>query len=133
MSSAPGYASTPVTGVALLTTGDTSRTAPATAGTIFTPGASGGLCERILVEPVATAVASVISIFLHDGSTYHLLTEIALGAFTAASGTPIYPTVMSAVDYPNMFPIVVPPNWTIRATVHDTQTGVKVIAMGGGL
>lgn len=132
MSSSPNYASTPIVGAALLTTGDASRTAPAIASELFNPGANGGACERIVIEPVATTVASVIRIFRHDGMTYHLYTEVQLQVQTAAGSTAIAPQTLQAVDYPQLFPIAVPAGWTLKCSVNDTQAGVKVQAEGGG-
>lgn len=134
MATAPSYASKVTVGVALLTTGDASRTAPSTIGTIFTPDATnalGGQVERIVVEPVATTVASCIRIFLNDGTTKHLYLELQLQVQTAAGSTAIIPQSLSAVDYPALFPIMVPPTWLLQATVNDTQTGVKVHGIGG--
>ena len=59
MSASINYASNPVSGSGVLTTGDTSRTAPTNTVTFFTPtNASsvneGGWCERIVIEPVAS-------------------------------------------------------------------------------
>ena len=135
MSTTPNYASKPTVGAATLTTGDTSRSAPATAGTIFTPDATNALgaqVERITIEPLGTTTATVVRIFRHDGSAYHLYTEVQLQVQTAAGGTAIIPQTLEAVNYPNLFPILVPPNWTLKASVNDTQAaGVKLIAEGG--
>lgn len=131
MASSPNYASIPTVGAAMLTTGDTSRTAPSTVGTIFAPGDTGGAVERIVIQPVATTTASVVRIFRYDGSAYHLYVEVALPAQTASGSTPLLGITLEAVDNPNLFPIAIPANWSLRATVNDTQTGVQVQAEGG--
>lgn len=127
----PNFAATPTVGAALLTTGDTSRTAPTTTGTIFAPGAGGGTVERIVIQPVATTVASVIRFFRYDGTNYHLYTEVTLDAQTLSGGIVAAQRTLQAVDNPGIFPICIPANWSLRVTVNDTQTGVKVQAEGG--
>ena len=130
MATTINYASTATVGAALLTTGDTSRTAPTTTGTIFT-AASGGQVERIVIIPVATTVASVVRIFRYDGTTYNLYAEIPISAYTASASVAISAITLEAVTTPNLFPILVPTGWSLRATVNDTQTGIKIQAEGG--
>jgi hypothetical protein len=131
MSTAINYASIPVVAGGVLTTGDTSRTAPTTTTTIFN-SSNGGQVERITITPVATTIASVVRIFRYDGTAYHLYTEVQIGAQTLVAGTAVVPQTLEAVDNPNLFPILIPVGWSLRATVNDTQTGIQVQAEGGG-
>lgn len=130
MATAINFASTATVGAALLTTGDTSRTAPTTVGTIFT-ATNGGQVERITIIPVATTVASVVRIFRYDGTNYHLYTEVAISAQTLSGTNAVTTITLEAVTTPNLFPILVPSGWSLRATVNDTQVGIKVQAEGG--
>lgn len=138
MSATPNYASVPIVGAALLVTGDGSITAPSAANAlaIFSPGVNGGMVERINVAPVATTTLSVIRIFRYDGTTMHFLFEFQLPAQSIVTGSVvIQDIVLSAVNYPDRFPIMVPagsPAWTLRACLDASQTGVKVQAEGGG-
>lgn len=135
MSSTPGYCSTPVSSSASLTTAGTSRTAPTNTGTIFDPGASGGLCERVTVSPLATTVASTISVFKKLSGVYSFLFSLPLApqtVTTSGSGA-VGVDEYSAVNFPTRFPINCPPNVTLVAMVHDTQAGVMVTGEGGGL
>lgn len=132
MATSPNYANTPTVGAALLTTGDTSRTAPTTYGTIFTPGSSGAQVERVVIQPVGTTTSTAVRIFRYDGTTFHLYTEVQLQAQTASGSTAIIPQTLEAVDTPNLFPILVPAGWKLVATVNDTQSpGVQIQAEGG--
>lgn len=132
MSASQNFMAVLAAGAATLTTGDNSRTAPTVTSTIFNP-ASGGLCERIVIEPLATTVASVVRIFRKDGSAgLHLYMEVALPAQTVTAGGVVTPQTLQAVDFPQLFPITVPSGWSLVATVNDTQTGVKIQAEGGG-
>jgi len=131
MATTINYASTPVVGGGVLTTGDTSRTAPTTTTTIFT-STNGGQVERITITPVATTVSSVIRIFRYDGTNYHLYTEVPVVAQTVTTGAAVVPQTLEAVDNPNLFPILIPAGWSLRATVNDAQTGIQIQAEGGG-
>lgn len=133
MAASANYAATPTVGAATLTTGDTSRSAPATVGTIFSPGATGGEVERVVIQPLGITVPSTVRIFRYDGTTYHLYAEVQLQVVPTAPGNvAISPQTLEAVNYPNLFPIAIPANWSLRATVNDTQAaGVKVQAEGG--
>ena len=130
MASTINYASTATVGAALLTTGDTSRTAPTTTGTIFT-AAAGGQVERIVIIPVGNTVTSVVRIFRYDGTVYNLYAEIPVSAQTLSGTSAVTTITLEAVTTPNLFPILVPTGWSLRATVNDTQVGIKVQAEGG--
>jgi hypothetical protein len=54
------YAATPRVGSALLTTADTSLTAPSTVGTVLAAGASGTRIDYIDIQGVATTAAGII-------------------------------------------------------------------------
>jgi hypothetical protein len=131
MSASINYASTPKVGAATLTTGDASRTAPTVAPTVLTPGGSGSQVERITATPLATTTATTLRIFRHDGTTHHLYTEIQIPAQTITGPVAVIPITLEAVNYPNLFPILVPAGWTLRASLNDTQTGIKVQADAG--
>ena len=136
MSAIPGYTDKPTSGAGILTTADTSRTAPTNAVTGWTPSVTaglGGLVERITIVPLATVTATVLRLFKHDGTVYSLLKEIQVPAQTINASTAVITTTLSAVDYPEMFPIVVPPGWTLRMTTNDVQTGIKFHIDGGSL
>jgi len=131
MSTTAQYASTPKVGIALLTTADTSLTAPTTVGTVLTAGASGSRIDYIEVMGVATTVASLINLFLYDGSTYTLWQQIPVQAITTATTTPSFVANLSSNGNANIMPLNIPTGYSLRATTTVTQTGVKVIAYGG--
>jgi hypothetical protein len=122
MASTPNYASTPTVGAATLSLGDSSRTAPVNAATIFPSSTLGGQVERIVITPLGTLTATVLRLFRYDGTAYHQYgDEIQINGLTAANSTPNLSTKLEAVDNPNLFPIAIPANWSLRATINDTQ------------
>lgn len=132
MSTTINYASTPMSGACTLTTGSTSRTSPTNVGVLYDgTSTSGAMVERVTIMPLATTSNSVIRIWKYDGSTYHLIIEIALAAQTVSTGAAVSFQTLQAVDYPGWIPISVPAGWKLCATVNDTQTGVKLVVEGG--
>jgi diphthamide biosynthesis methyltransferase len=131
MSTSAQYASTPKVGVALLTTADTSLTAPTTVGTVFTAGSSGSRIDYIEVMGVATTVAGLINLFIYDGTTYSLWQQIPVLAVTTSTTTPSFVAGLASNSNANIMPLTIPTGSSLRATTTVAQTGVKVIAYGG--
>jgi hypothetical protein len=131
MATSAQYAATPKVGAALLTTADTSLTAPSTVGTLITAGASGTRIDYIEVMGVANTSAGLVNLFLYDGSTYHLWQQIPVIALTVGTTTPSYSATISSNGNANVMPLCIPSGWSLRATTTTAQTGVKVIAYGG--
>ena len=131
MSTSAQYASTPHIGSALLTTGDTSLTAPTTVGTVFTAGASGSRIDYINVQGVATTVASIVNLFIYDGTTYFLYAQVPVQAITSSTTVNAFQSLLSSNSNANLLPINLPTGYSLRATTSVTQTGVRVTASGG--
>lgn len=128
MSSAPEFASTPALGCGLVPgTFDTSLTAPSNATTILTAGASGSKIEELIFQGVGTTVASVVNVFAHDGSTYHLIDQVLVSAVTSSTTAVAFRTTR---QYANL---VLENGWTLRVsnTVAGNQSMIKVTALGG--
>ena len=131
MSTTAQYASTPKFGSAVLTTADTSLTAPSTVGTIVSAGASGTRIDYIEVMGVATTVAGLINLFVFDGTNYILWQQIPVQAITTATTTPSYTAAISSNGNANVMPLTLPTGYSLRATTTVAQTGVRVTAYGG--
>jgi hypothetical protein len=131
MSTTAQYASTPKVGSALLTTADTSLTAPTTVGTVLSAGASGTRIDYIEIQGVATTVAGLINLFIYDGSTYILWQQIPVLAVTSSTTAPAWFSVLSSNSNANIMPLTIPTGYSLRATTSVAQTGVRVIAYGG--
>jgi hypothetical protein len=131
MSTSAQYAATPKVGSALLTTADTSLTAPTTVGTVFTAGASGSRIDYIEVMGVATTVASLVNLFIYDGTTYVLWAQIPVQAITTSTTAPSFVANLSSNTNANILPLNLPTGYSLRATTTVTQTGVRVTSYGG--
>jgi len=131
MSTTAQYASTPKVGSALLTTADTSLTAPTTVGTVLSAGSSGTRIDYIEIQGVATTVAGLINLFIYDGSTYFLWQQVPVLAITSSTTVPAWSLVLSSNSNANIMPLTIPTGYSLRATTSVAQTGVRVIAYGG--
>ena len=131
MAATAQYASIPKIGSALLTTADTSLTAPSTVGTVFTAGASGSRIDYIDVQGVANTVASLVNIFIYDGTNYFLYVQIPVQAVTSSTTAPAFQNTISSNTNANILPINLPTGYSVRATTSVTQTGIRVTALGG--
>ena len=131
MSATAQYAATPVFGAVLLTTADTSLTAPTTVGTVLTAGSSGTRIDYIEVQGVANTVAGIVNLFIYDGTTYNLWQQIPVNAVTSSTTAVAFNTTTSTNNSQNVMPMIIPTGYSIRATTTVVQTGVKVIVYGG--
>jgi hypothetical protein len=125
------YAATPKVGSALLTTADTSLTAPTTVGTVVTAGASGTRIDYIDIQGVATTVAGIINLFLFDGTNYILWNQVPVIAVTSGTTSVAFQAVLSSNSNANIMPLTLPTGWSLRATTSTAQTGIRVTAYGG--
>jgi len=131
MATSAQYASAPRVGSALLTTADTSLTAPTTVGTVLTAGASGTRIDYIDIQGVATTVAGLINLFIFDGTTYFLWTQVPVIAITSSTTAVAFQAPLSSNGNSNIMPLTLPTGYSLRATASIAQTGVRVTACGG--
>lgn len=131
MATSAQYAATPRVGSATLTTADTSLTAPTTVGTILTAGSSGTRIDYIDIQGVATTTASIINLFIFDGTNYILWTQVPVIAVTSSTTAPAFQATLSSNVNANLMPLILPTGYSLRAAVTVTQTGIRVTANGG--
>lgn len=115
MATTPTFSSVPRAAAALLGAAETNLQVPTTTSTVFTAGASGSKIEEVVVEAsnttlVATTVAGLVYVFLHDGTTFHLFDTIVVSAVTASATAQPY---RSAIRYTNL---TIPTAWSVRAS-----------------
>lgn len=128
----PIFPLTPIAGVATLTaaTGITSRAnITGTTGLVqLTPTSTNGTkIDAISVTAKGTTVANIISIWLYNGTTSFLYSEIAVTAITPNTTTAAF---TSTVTFNNL---VLPPTYQlfISEQVGTTNADFNVIAWGG--
>lgn len=131
MATAAQYASTPVFGSALLTTADTSLTAPTNVGTVLTAGANGSRIDYIEIQGVATTVAGLVNLFVFDGTNYFLWAQVPILAITSSTTAPAFVANLSSNANANLLPLNIPTGYSLRAATSVAQTGIRVNAYGG--
>jgi len=125
-----------------LTTANTAKDGTGTVALIFTADASnGGRVERIRAMPLGTNVASVLRIFINNGSDPTTAANNTLYAqATLAATTNSEVAALTMVELPNAltiadgtaFPLVLPPGYRLYATIGTTvAAGYAVCAIGG--
>jgi hypothetical protein len=94
----PVYVLTPSNGMAsFITAANTATDGTGTVYTVFTAGASGGVCQGVRVKGNGTNSASVMRIFLNNGSSAattannSLIGELTLSATTGSNNAAIGP------------------------------------------
>lgn len=87
MSLQPQYANTVHVDVGLVTTGDTSHTAPTNFATVFTAGQNGSRIDRINLEAIGTTIASMVRLFLVQGAAGVAISSITFSGATATVTT----------------------------------------------
>lgn len=123
------YAATPNNGtpVIALTANGGTKTTPTNTVTVFTAGASGSRIDDLYIAALGTNIANTISLYLYDGSTYHLFNEQATAAITPAAGTPVFQLFLTNLA------IIIKTGWSLRAGVTSTEAnGYKIAVTRGG-
>lgn len=119
----------------LLATANTAKDGTGTVVTIFTADATnGGRVERIRIRAAGTNVATVLRIFINNGSTNataannSLYTEITCPATTLSEVAAQSDPGVGILD----FPLVLPPGYKLNCAVGTTiAAGLYITAVGG--
>ena len=122
----------------VLKTANTAKDGTGTVATLFTAGADGARVERIRARPIGTNVATVLRIFINNGSTNAtpannvLYAELTLAATTGSEVAALALSELPVAADPTAFPIVLPAGYKILATVGTTvASGYMMSAIGG--
>jgi hypothetical protein len=120
-----------------LTTGVTAQTGVG-ATLLFTAGADGARIERVRARPLGTNVATVLRIFLNNGSdpataaNNSLVAEKTIAANTVSQVAESAINEMPTATDPTAFPLVLPAGYRLYASIGTTvAAGLIVTAIGG--
>jgi hypothetical protein len=128
MAAAPAFAAVPKIGATTVATANTGRDGTGTIATVVTAASGGTQIREVDFKGLGTTAAANIVLYLHDGSTYTVLTEIPVTAITASTTTASY---SSAIRFDNLY---LPSGWSLRASVTVVQSpAIAVIALGADL
>jgi len=132
MATTAQYASTPVFGSASVDTAETSLTSPTNVQTVLTAGTNGSRIDYIEIIGTGNTAAGLINLFVYDGSTYFLWTQIPVYAITTSATIPSYRSGISSNATPDIMPLTLPNGYSLRATVTTAQSGAVRVNVYGG-
>lgn len=125
MATSPNFAQTPKIGAASVSAANTARDGTGTIVTVFTAAATyGSRLNRVVLQATDNPADSVVTIFLHDGSSFWLFDEFDLGDPAAAS------TTAPGMRMERFYDVDIPGGWSLRAAITVALTGgvVNVLA-----
>ena len=122
---------------ALLRTANTAKDGTGVTSLIFTAGADGARVERVRIKPVGTNVATVVRIFINNGSDPTVAANNVLYAEKTIAANTLSEVAESALnELPTItdttaFPLVLPPSYRLYATIGTTvAAGIRITAIG---
>jgi hypothetical protein len=130
MATSPAFISTPRIGRCSLSTANTATDGTGTIADLIVGVAAGTRVLSVNVQGTATTVASLVNLFLWDGTQWDLFDQITISATTGSTTAKGYRLVTAYTD------LVLPSaTWKLGATitVAPTTGTVRVAAFGGDL
>jgi len=127
MATSPAFAVTPRIASVNIATANTSRDGSGAVATLITGAATGTRIAEIVIKARVTTTAGQVRVFLHDGSSFFALDEIAVAAATVSAS--VQSTRVSVV-YNNL--ILPSASWSIRVSTHNAES-IDVTALGADL
>lgn len=118
MAVSPAFAVTPKIGVGSVSTANTNRDGTGTIVTILTGASTGTRINEVVIKATGDPADSIVTLFLHDGTTAWLFDEIDLG--NPAAGAVTTPTYRTSVTYTNL--VLPSTSWSLRAAVTASLT-----------
>lgn len=130
MAAVPAYAASPKCGIGQISTANTNRDGTGTIGTVFTAGTSGSRIDAIDLKATGTTTAGMVRLFIHDGMTAILLTEVPVVAVTPSATLPAWEVQLNTNSMSQILPLVLPTGYSLRASAEKAES-FNVIALGG--
>lgn len=121
----------------LIQTANIAKNGTGSATVIFTAGADGARVERIRAKAAGTNVATVLRIFINNGSDAEtpanniLYAEMTIAATTISEVTTLLTNELPNTTDTTAFPIVLPAGYKLLATIGTTvAAGLYISAVG---
>ena len=130
MSSVPQYAGTPNCGIGQVSVANPNRDGTGTIATILTAGAAGSRVDAIDLKAVGITTAGMIRLFINNGVTSRLLTEVMVNAITPSSNIPSWESQLNTNTMSQVLPLILPAGYSLRASTHNAEV-FNVVALGG--
>lgn len=125
MSVSANYAATPRAASGQVLTANTNRDGTGTIATIFTAGSSGSRIDEIRIIATGTTTAGMVRLFLHDGATARLWTEVPVTAATPSGTVQAFNTTLTNQA------LILPSGWSLRASTNNSETFNVIVDRAG--
>ena len=125
MASNAQFTATPKVGIAALSVANTNRDGSGTLGIVFTAGANGSRVDKAVVRATGTTTPGTVRLYIYNGTTAALFTEVIVTAVTVSASTPAFEGV---IDF--LGGLVLPSGYSLRASTNNAET-FNVVAFGG--
>lgn len=124
----PIFLLTPVIWKVSVVTANTARDGTGTIATIGTGGTNGTRIDELVIKATADPADSIVTLFIHDGSSYFIFDEFDLN--DPAAGSTTVASYRESRVYKNL---VIPSGYSLRAaiTVALTAGSIMFFAFGG--
>lgn len=128
----PVFPLTPVVPVGqTIATANTAKDGTGTVVTLYTAGANGSKVGNIQVAYTGTSVATVLRLFINNGSTNATAgNNTQFKSITVPANT--LSEVAAAADITNELNITLPPGYKINATIGTTVAAALALTVNGG-
>lgn len=127
----PIFTLTPNTGFGSVQTANTAMDGTGTVVTVFTAGASGSFVSTIFVKPTGSCAASVIRIWLNNGSTNVTATNnCLLFDYSLPQTTASNVTALAGYEIP--FNKQLPAGYKLNITIGTTVSATWAVTVYGG-
>lgn len=133
MANVPAYAATPRLWMAAqISAANTNRDGTGTIATMGTAPAAGTRLDGVIVMAAGTTTAGMVRLYIHDGTNARLFLELPVIAITPSATLPGWAAAVNYNSMPDVFPIVLPSGYSLRASTHNAET-FNVIGLAGDL
>jgi hypothetical protein len=124
------YAAVPKIGIVAISTANTGRDGTGTLGTVFTAAASGSRIDALDIQATGTTTTGMIRLFVHNGTTAFLLTEVPVLGLTPGASSPAWSAQLNSNNNFN-FPLVLATGFSLRASTNNAETFNLITTQAG--
>ena len=124
------FAATPNYGIVAISTANTAKDGTGTLGTVLTAGSTGSRIDGICIKATVTTTSGAIRLFIHNGTTAFLLTEIPVIAVTSSATATSFEAQLNGSTMSQLFPITLPTGYSLRASTNNAES-FNIMAQGG--
>jgi hypothetical protein len=115
-----------------ITAANTNVDGTGTVITVFTAGANGGYLRRLRAKALGTNVATVLRIFINNGSSQGTATNNVLWGELTLNATASSASAANAPDYEYPMNLVLPAGYVVNVCLGTAVSGGWIVSAEGG-